>query len=258
MLARTNGLEVIHADVDDDGVRVSDLASAHAAIVTPAHQFPLGVTTSPARRRELVAWAESNGSWLIENDYDAEFRYDKVTIGAVQGLAPGRTIYIGTVSKTLAPAVRFGWIVFPPALCDVATGFKHSATGSTGLTGAAMLELLRSGGYERHIVRCRREYRRRRDILVAEIARSIPEARVLGSAGGLHLTLELPPRYDTDAAAEAAAGAGISVKPLSHYEHPGRHRRCGLVIGYGSVPTHAAAGMIAELARHLQVTSATN
>jgi GntR family transcriptional regulator/MocR family aminotransferase len=251
-IARAHGIEVQPIVVDEAGLVVADLldTDAEAVIVTPAHQFPLGTVLSPERRRALVAWARERDALIIENDYDAEFRYDGPPIGAMQGLAPEHTVYVGTTSKTLAPAVRLGWIAAPAkvtsALWDTQLG---GSGGFTGLNGHLFARLLLSGSYERHVQQCRRDYRRRRDTLVEAISAELPQLRALGIAGGLHLTLQLPPGCDADRVADAARAEGIDIRPLSYYAHIPNQQEPGLVMGYGRLPPPGVPGVVAALAR---------
>ena len=152
------GLELVPVPVDERGIIVEALAATgtEAVLVTPAHQFPTGVVLAPERRAELLAWAARTGALIIEDDYDAEYRYDREPVGALQGLGPEWVIYGGSLSKTLAQ-----------------------------LTFA---ELLRRGDYDRHLRRSRRVYRTRRDVLLAALANHLPQARPAGVAAGLHLT----------------------------------------------------------------------
>jgi GntR family transcriptional regulator / MocR family aminotransferase len=254
-IARAHGMQVRPVVVDEAGLLVAELldSDAEAVIVTPAHQFPLGTVLSPERRRALAAWARQRDALIIENDYAAEFRYDGPPIGAVQGLAPERTVYLGTTSKTLAPAVRLGWIAAPAEVTGaLADAHLEGSGGVTGLNGQVFARLLLSGGYERHVQRCRREYRRRRDALVEAISAELPQLRVLGAAGGLHLTLQLPPGCDADRAAEAARSGGVVLRPLSYYTQPPIEQEPGLVLGYGRLPLPSVPGVVGALAQALQ------
>lgn len=248
-IAERNGIAVEPIAVDDAGLVVDHLlmGDARAVIVTPAHQFPIGVVLSPDRRRALADWARERDALIIENDYDAEFRYDGRPIGAVQALAPERTVYLGTTSKSLAPAVRLGWIV-APAADDVSSLFEGGG-GFVGLNGSIVARLLGSGAYERHVQRCRRQYRRRRDALVTAISERLPQLRVIGAAGGLHLTVQLPAGYDGTAVAEAARSEGVDIRSLSHYAHAPTPYEPALVIGYGRLSLPTVPGFISTLAR---------
>jgi GntR family transcriptional regulator/MocR family aminotransferase len=254
-IARAHGIEVQPIVVDEAGLVVADLldTDAEAVIVTPAHQFPLGTVLSPERRRALAAWARERDALIIENDYDAEFRYDGPPIGAMQGLAPEHTVYVGTTSKTLAPAVRLGWIAAPARVTSALWDAQLEGSGGfTGLNGHVFAGLLLSGSYERHVQQCRREYRRRRDTLVEVISAELPQLRVLGIAGGLHLTLRLPPGWDADRVADTARSEGIDIRPLSYYAHIPDRRDPGLVIGYGRLPLPAVPGVVSALARAMR------
>lgn len=231
------GLEVVGCSVDDDGIDV-DGAAADAVVVTPAHQFPTGVVLSGERRRALLSWARERPRLVIEDDYDAEFRYDREPVRALQGLGPERVAYVGTVSKTLAPALRLGWVVAPPELAAEAGRTKRLLDFcSPVLEQLALKRLIDTGGYDRHVRRVRGIYRGRRDRLTAALAAHVPELGVKGVAAGLHVLLQLPPEVDDARVAAEAAQDGIRVEPLSRFalERPAS----GLVIGYGRV--HEAA-----------------
>jgi GntR family transcriptional regulator/MocR family aminotransferase len=167
----------------------------------------------------------------------------------VQGLAPDRTVYIGTTSKTLAPAVRLGWLAAPD---EVTAGLGVDGGGGfTGLTAHAFARLLRSGAYERHVQRCRREYRRRRDALAEALAQQLPQLRVIGIAGGLHLTLLLPEGRDADEIAQEARSHGVDIRPLSVYTHHPLEHKPGLVMGYGRLPLAGVPAVTSVLAQAL-------
>jgi GntR family transcriptional regulator/MocR family aminotransferase len=240
------GLEAVGCAVDDDGIDM-DGAEADAAIVTPAHQFPTGVVLSGERRRALLSWAREHPRLVIEDDYDAEFRYDREPVRALQGLDPERVAYAGTVSKTLAPALRLGWIVVPPELTAEAGRTKRLLDFcSPVLEQIALKRLIETGEYDRHVRRVRGIYRSRRDRLTAALAAGLPELRVKGVAAGLHVLLQLPPGVDDARVAAEAARAGIRVEPLSRFalERPAS----GLVIGYGRVHKESLEPAVAGLA----------
>jgi GntR family transcriptional regulator/MocR family aminotransferase len=251
-MAHAHGMEVRPIPVDQAGLVVAELpdSDAQAVIVTPAHQFPLGTVLSPERRRSLADWARQRDALIIENDYAAEFRYDGPPIGAVQGLVPEHTVYLGTTSKTLAPAVRLGWIAAPSHVTSALADTPLAGSGGfTGLTGHVFARLLLSGRYERHLQRCRRGYRRRRDALVEALSAQLPQLRVLGAAGGLHLTLQLPPGCDAGLIAATVRAAGIDIRPLSAYAHTPIRQDPGLVMGYGRLPLSGVPGVVAALKR---------
>jgi GntR family transcriptional regulator/MocR family aminotransferase len=245
---RAYALELVAQPVDAEGVVVDGL-DADGLILAPAHQFPTGCVLSGARRRALLRWAERSDALLIEDDYDAEFRYDREPIRALQGLAAERVIQLGTVSKTLAPALRLGWVIAPDALVDDLVRAKRLADDfSPALDQLALADLLASGEYDRHLRRARSVYRKRRDALVSSLATHLPELAVEGIAAGVHLLLRLPRGSDDTAIAMDAANARIVVHPLSrHYVNASEER--GLVIGYGRLHQSAVDAATKALAR---------
>jgi GntR family transcriptional regulator / MocR family aminotransferase len=232
------GLQVVGQRVDSDGMVVAGL-DAGAVLVTPAHQFPTGSVLSGARRRQLLTWARETGGLIIEDDYDAEFRYDREPVRALQGLAPEHVVQLGTVSKTLAPALRLGWIVAPAELADEVEHTKLLLDiFSPTLDQLTLARFLTSGDYDRHIRRARTTYRRRRDRLLAALRTQLPELPIEGVAAGLHLLLRLPPGVSDRAIADQAREAGIAVTPLTAFQLA-CNEAGGLVIGYGRL--HEAA-----------------
>ncbi|HWX52324.1 MAG TPA: PLP-dependent aminotransferase family protein [Solirubrobacteraceae bacterium] len=233
--------------VDSQGARVGDLAAIEseqgavdAVFVTPAHQSPTGVALAPRRRAALLEWAGGTEGLVIEDDYDAEYRYDRAPLAALQGLAADRVIYMGTVSKTLAPALRLGWLVLPPRLLDAVVGQKLLADyGCPTLDQLALARLLEIGAYDRHLRQARRRYRSRRDTLVEAVARYLPEARVTGLAAGLHAILELPRPVDGLAVMQAARRRSVGVYPLGYAYMEPRAVHDGLVLGYASLTESA-------------------
>lgn len=213
-----HGLQLVPVPVDDDGLNVDALATSGvgAVLVTPAHQFPTGVVLAPRRRHELLTWARRGGCLIVEDDYDAEFRYDRDPVGCLQGLAPDLVAHIGSASKALAPGMRLGWLGVPPDLSSPVLAGKTAADlGGPVLEQLAFAELLASGGYDRHLRRSRLVYRHRRDAMIGAIRRHLPQARVSGVAAGLHLVLRLPAGVDDAALAAAATRAGLGLVPLS-------------------------------------------
>ena len=198
-IAAHAGLEPVHVPVDERGLDVDALAraGADAVVVTPAHQAPTGVVLAPERRAALVAWLRDTGAVAIEDDYDAEYRYDRAAVGALQGLDPDRVVYAGTTSKVLAPALRIGWMVVPPRLLDAVREEKLVADqGTARIDQHAFAAFLARGELDRHLRRMRVEYRARRDALVSALATELPDAAVRGIAAGLHVTVELPAGHD--------------------------------------------------------------
>ena len=163
-------------------------------MVTPAHQFPLGVTLAPERRAALVAWARETGGVVIEDDYDGEFRYDRQPVGALQALDPEHVVYAGTASKALAPGLRLGWLVLPASLAELVAREKDMDDGGAAVTDQlALCELIRGHGLDRHLRSVRARYRRRRDLLLGALSEAAPGLRARGIAAGLHVLVELPP-----------------------------------------------------------------
>jgi GntR family transcriptional regulator / MocR family aminotransferase len=227
------GLRTHAVVVDGDGMDVAALArtGVSTALLTPAHQFPTGVVLSPARRRALVEWARAD-RLIIEDDYDAEHRYDRAPVPALQGLSPERVAYAGTVSKTLAPGLRLGWIVAPAHLRAELTRAKYMADlGNPVLDQLVFARFLGSGEFERHLRRIRARQRARRDAMLAALREHLPHARVLGVAAGLHLLVTLPGPGDAELAAKADT-AGVLVHPLS--THRITDGPPGLVLGYAA------------------------
>ncbi|MGL4744247.1 MAG: PLP-dependent aminotransferase family protein [Dermatophilaceae bacterium] len=243
------GMPVAPVPVDADGLAVDRLAagSAGVVLVTPAHQFPTGVVLSGPRRRALAAWLQAGGL-AIEDDYDAEHRYDRAPVPALHALAPDRVCYTGSVSKVLAPAMRLGWLVAPADLRDDLVAAKRATDlGNAVLPQLVLAELMRSGGLERHLRAVRRRHRTRRDAMVAAVARHLPGARVHGAAAGLHLTVTLPAGVDDVAVATAALDAGVKVHPL--FWHRVRPGAPGLVLGYAARPATDIEEGVAVLGR---------
>jgi GntR family transcriptional regulator/MocR family aminotransferase len=229
---RDFGVDLVGQRVDADGMIVQGL-DADAVFVTPAHQFPTGCVLSAERRRQLLDWSETTGGLIVEDDYDAEFRYDREPVRALQGLAPEHVVQLGTVSKTLVPALRLGWVVAPPQLVDDAERTKGLLDSfSPTLDQLTLAEFLRRGHYDRHVRRARAVYRRRRDRLLDALGTQLPDLPIGGVAAGVHLLLRLPPGVSDTAIAEAAQGEGIAVTPLSEFRLTPA-RTGGLVIGYG-------------------------
>jgi GntR family transcriptional regulator / MocR family aminotransferase len=240
MVLRHNGIEPIPVTVDDDGIDVDALASTDATVVlaTPAHQSPTGVVLSAARRTALVQWART-GHLIVEDDYDAEYRYDRAPVGALQGIAPDRVIYVGSTSKTLAPGLRIGWMVLPTELVGPVTLAKGLAdTGSSVMDQIAFANLLSSGGYDRHLRQMRRRYLARRNTLLAALSRYLPEATVLGAAAGVHLTVLFPDGFPIGELVARASRMQVRVEPLAPCYAEPSSAPPGLMLGYANL-THS-------------------
>ncbi|MFH8802788.1 PLP-dependent aminotransferase family protein [Streptomyces sp. NPDC017936] len=231
-VVRRNGGHVVPVRVDERGMRTRDLGDVGAAVVTPAHQYPTGVTLHPERRRALTDWARAGGGLIVEDDYDGEFRYDRQPVGALQGMAPEQVVYLGTASKTLGPALRLGWMVLPPQLVDAVADAKlHSDHHTETIGQLALAELIDSHAYDRHVRACRLRYRRRRDLLLDRLG---ARRGVRGIAAGLHALVEVG---DEEAVLERAAAEGLAVGRLGEHWHTredGGRRLQGLVVGYGT------------------------
>jgi GntR family transcriptional regulator/MocR family aminotransferase len=236
--------------VDDEGIVVEELrrTPARAVMVTPAHQYPTGVVLSPRRRAELLAWAAEVDGMVLEDDYDAEFRYDRDPVGCLQALCPQRVVLLGSVSKSLAPGLRLGWLVAPSPLAEVIrTARATSDLGSPVIDQYALAQLIASGAYDRQLRQLRRRYRARRDALAGALARWLPGAVVHGVPAGIQLYVELPPGHDEAAVVEAAAERGVAVEGVA----PLRIAAGGppaLVLGFARLPEHRIAEAIRLLA----------
>ena len=259
----SNGLEVVPVPVDEDGLQVERLPVAGAGrdaaaddplgavMITPAHQFPLGVVLAPARRAALLDWAAHAGAVVLEDDYDAEYRYDRPPVGAVQGLAPDLVAYAGSTSKTLAPGLRLGWLVVPDHLLDAVTAAKESDDlGTPVVEQLALADFLERGQLDRHLRRTRSVYRARRDALVDALARLLPDCPPAGVAAGLHLVVHLPAGADEQAVLDAARSRGLGLSGISeHRVEPGPP---ALLLGYGRLPEPAIEAAVRLLADSLR------
>ncbi len=250
------GLEPVPVALDAEGLRVDELerAGADVVVVTPSHQFPTGAVMGPERRHALLAWAHRGERLIVEDDYDAEFRYDRRPLAALQGLDPARVAYVGTASKVLAPALRLGWILAPATLAPALAVEKLAAdSGSPALDQLALAHLIASGEHDRHLRRVRRAYSQRRDRLVAALARALPAARIEGAAAGLHLVLALPVALDPLRLRRAYAAHGVVVEDIgARLRGPAEPAPTRLVLGYGRVPTAGVDAAVAGLAAALR------
>jgi GntR family transcriptional regulator/MocR family aminotransferase len=191
---------------------------------------------SPSRRAALVEWAQDHDGIVIEDDYDAEFRYDRAPIGALQGLAPEHVAYAGCASKTLTPALRLGWIVLPRSIVgDVVREKLLDDMGSTLFEQLALARFIDSGGLTRHLRRVRPIYRRRRDAALTALTTSLPGATPTGIAAGLHVYVQLPSWCDEASLTETARRQGLLIEGASwHWSDP-QSAPPALVLGYGAI-----------------------
>ena len=255
------GMTTTPIGVDEHGAVVADLDRTHAsaALLTPAHHFPHGVPLAPTRRAAVLDWAHRTDGYLIEDDYDGEFRYDRQPVGAVQGLDPDRVVYLGSASKSLSPVLRLGWMALPDELIDrvlaAAGGQQYYANGIAQLT---MADFIAKGSYDKHIRRMRLSYRRRRDRLV-EALRPF-DVGIGGLSAGLHLMLTLPAGTEPEVLRRAGE-AGIALVGLARMRHPGAGSEIpstdGIVVNFGTPAEHAfpaaidaLCGVLARVARH--------
>jgi GntR family transcriptional regulator/MocR family aminotransferase len=244
------GVAPVPVPVDQHGIRVDALAAsgARAVVLTPAHQWPTGVVLSPQRRLALASWAGHTGGWIVEDDYDAEFRYDREPIGALQGLAPERVINIGTVSKSLAPTLRLGWLLAPAGLTPALAELKvRTDRGSPGLEQMALARFIESGRFDRHLRRMRKVYGGKRDALLTAMARHAPAVAVSGLAAGFHAVAHLPTGVTEAEAIAQAAARGVGLYGMSPNRSSRRPDPPLLVLGFGNLTESAIADGIARV-----------
>ena len=244
------GIEALPVPIDERGIDVEALAATgvRAVILTPTHQFPTGTALAPERRQALVAWAGEHDATIIEDDYDAEFRYDRDPVGALQGLAPDRVALIGTASKSLAPGLRLGWVVCPARLLEsVVENKRLSDRGSPTLDQLALATLIESGRYDRHLRRMRDVYSARRDTLVRTLAEHAPHVELQGLAAGFHAVAHLPRGADERGIVETARDRSIGLYGMSSYRPSGGSGPPQLVLGFGNLTEAAIARGIAAV-----------
>ncbi|OXC90488.1 DNA-binding protein [Achromobacter sp. KAs 3-5] len=246
-ILQANGLRTVHLPVDEEGMRLPDTVGTppRFIFVTPSHQYPLGPVMSLARRRQLLAVARQCGSWIIEDDYDSEFRFSGRPIASLLGLeSDAPVIYMGTFSKTLYPGLRVGYLVLPKPL-TAAFQAAHAELYREGhlMTHAALSTFISEGHYAAHIRRMRMLYGRRRAMLVNLIERRLGPDWLHrdASMAGLHLVLTLPPDMDDLRVVEVARSKGVLTRALSRYYVNDEGRRPGLLLGYACVPEHDIA-----------------
>jgi GntR family transcriptional regulator/MocR family aminotransferase len=251
-ISRRLGIEAVPVAIDERGIEVDALADSgvRAVVLTPTHQFPTGVALAPERRQALVSWANDHDATIIEDDYDAEFRYDREPVGALQGLAPDRVALIGTVSKSLAPALRLGWVVCPPAMVDgLAQDKDLTDRGSPTLDQLALATLIESGRYDRHLRRMRTAYAAKRAALIDALARHAPHVGLGGLAAGFHAVARLPEGADVHAVVAAARERSIGLYTVADFRaDPTAQHPPELVLGFGDLTPAAIERGIAAIA----------
>lgn len=246
------GLGTTRLPLDDEGLAVAPLvrSGVRTLVTTPAHQFPTGIAYSAARRSRLLDWARETDGVIMEDDYDGDFRYDRAPVGALQGLDPEHVAYTGSVSKSLAPGLRLGWLIAPASMTDELVARKRTMDlGNPAVDQAVLADFITGGGYDRQLRRCQRAYRERRDVLTSALSEHFPGTEVSGIVAGLHIIARLPARYGPETTFTArAAGAGIALRLLSDCgtARP-RDRSVHLVLGYA----HLAPAEIVRGVRRL-------
>ncbi len=246
------GLELAPIPVDEQGLQVDRLCKRDdigAVVVAPAHQYPTGAVLSASRRTELLAWARRTGGLIFEDDYDAEYRYDRRPIGSLQGLAPEHVVYAGSASKTIAPALRLGWLVLPARLAGpVAETQRRGGGMPSPLDQLACADLIERGELDRHLRRQRNRYKRRRDAVLQALATRLPDMPIRGVAAGLFVVLDLPDRMDERAVLARARASGIAIEGVGGKPN-------GLIIGYANLDVTAAPHAIGDLAAAIRQTA---
>jgi GntR family transcriptional regulator / MocR family aminotransferase len=260
-VASAAGLHVVPVSVDEHGARTDMLgdSDAGAVFLAPAHQFPLGAVLHPERRTAAIAWARATAGLVIEDDYDAELRYDRQPVDALQARDPEHVVFAGTTSKTLAPGLRLGWLLLPSTLIESVVNLRHVEDVHVPAPDQlAFSELLVSQAFERHVRRMRARYRVRRDRLLAMLAERAPTATPVGISAGLRVLLELPAGAPSaDELALRAAEQSIELLPVGRCYHSGRPTRDGLVIGYAALPEHAFESGVTALGDFLELSLAS-
>ncbi|GAA4337154.1 PLP-dependent aminotransferase family protein [Streptomyces venetus] len=253
------GVTVVPVPVDGEGIALEPLRASgvRAVVTTPAHQFPTGIAYSARRRADLLDWARDVGGIVLEDDYDGDFRYDRAPVGALQGLDPDHVAYTGSVSKSLAPGLRLGWLLVPESWAEEIVERKRTTDlGHPALDQALFARFLERGDYDRQLRRCQRAYRERRDALTTALDEHFPGSEVFGIAAGLHVIATLPERYGPEERfLEHVTAAGAAVRPLSAYAHTpagtADGKKTRLVLGYAHVPPariHEGIRLMAEAA----------
>jgi GntR family transcriptional regulator/MocR family aminotransferase len=253
------GVSTVPIDLDEKGAVISDLdhVDVPAVLLTPAHHNPQGMPLHPSRRNAVVEWAQRTGGYILDDDYDGEFRYDRQPVGALQALCPQRVAYMGSTSKSMAQTLRLGWMALPDGLVDpvieAAGGAQFYVDAINQLT---MAEFIKSGQYDRHIRRMRSRYRRRRDALVDALAGF--DVGISGLAAGVNVLLTLPDGSEPEVLLRAGE-AGIALQGLSRMRHPhagpATASRDGIIVGFAAPAEHAFAAAVDALCGVLRASS---
>jgi GntR family transcriptional regulator/MocR family aminotransferase len=260
---RSAGCQLVPVPVDEEGLDVAAAIKinrkARAAFVAPSHQYPLGVTMSATRRLQLLEWAQSAGAWIVEDDYDSEYRYGSDPIAALQGMDHDeRVIYIGTFSKVMFPSLRLGYIVIPGDLVARFAAMRQSMDlCPSHIPQAVMLEFIREGHFARHLRRMRPIYAERRRILATELQRAFGDrAQIMGAEAGMHLALVLPHLTNDQTVAARAAQESLWLSPLSA-SYAGVATRHGFVLGFGNTRAPQIAAAVRQLRKLVRTACAS-
>jgi GntR family transcriptional regulator/MocR family aminotransferase len=251
LIVEQAGLTAVPVAVDEHGLDVRELEDleAEAVVVTPAHQFPTGAVLARDRRAALLEWAERNDRLIVEDDYDTELRFDGIAVGALQGLAPERVLYIGSASKRLAPGLRLGWMLLPSWLTWPLVSSKSvEDSGSEVLGQLALADLIRRGGLDRHLRRARLRYAARRRALLAALREHVPAVVVGADPAGLHEVLHLPAALDEPSLLAAAARRSVGLEGLSWHRHAA-DGPAGVLAGYANLPEPSLEEAVRRLAQ---------
>lgn len=236
-VVRESGLRPVPLGVDDQGVRVAELdrhPDTRVVLTAPAHQFPRGVVLTSERRSALLRWAHHVDGLILQDDYDSEFRYDRPPVSTLQGMDPRHVALLGSVSKTLSPALRIGWMLVPAFWAIVLRRSETAPSLPPTLDQMAFAQLLTTGTYDRHLRRSRRAFRVRRDLLVAELKQRLPDCHLSGASAGLHLVVHLPEAVSASALVAVADDRGVHVVDMDRYRASGSGEPA-LVVGYGNI-----------------------
>jgi len=251
LMTERAGQTSVAVALDDEGLRVDELerVEVDSVVVSPAHQFPTGVVLSADRRRRLVDWARSTRGLIVEDDYDAFFRYDRAPIGALQGLSPDHVVYLGSAGKSLAPALRLGWAVVPSEfVATITEELAGTMLIVPALEQLALADFIRRGEFDRNLSRMRAIYRRRRDAVVRALEAWLPDLPVSGIDAGLHAVVHLPSAEVEEEVCARATSIGVLVQSLTQHALAGYDGPAGLLVGYGPVAEAAIPEAIQQLA----------